>query len=214
MYQEAFAETFPNLRAEGLESVVIYSGNDMSREKAKNLHCQIIEKTVKHLFIDLNQIPSDVLERSDLYSRILRLSRRDATDFALFEATSKAIDNLLDADERSKLKTALIVAAMNKKETAELAMGLNMDKETRKNLEAIIPIFADVRLQDAYEEKVELIRANIFDLMELGDAPEEAFEILHETKDAGLDALLNVVRTAAKARDWSFLKKKDEPAPW
>lgn len=54
MYGEAFEETFSEMSKSGMEFVVLYSGNDMKKDKAERLHNTIIEKTVRHLFIDLN----------------------------------------------------------------------------------------------------------------------------------------------------------------
>ncbi|CAN7296518.1 hypothetical protein [Neorhizobium sp. LjRoot104] len=206
MYGEAFDETFGGeLDGNNLEFVVLYSGNDMGKAKAREKHNKIEEKVVRHLFLDLNQISAGDLENDNIYSRILRLSRRDANDFGLFWQAAAEIDSLSDATERLKLRTALIVAAMNKPATAKFALELNMDEQTKKNLEMILPIFADMRVADARAEAEQNLRDGIKDLLEVADAPPDVFALLDKSFGDNLHTFRDAVKTAIKEKDWQAL---------
>lgn len=203
MYGEAFDETFGDeLDGRNLEFVVLYSGNDMGKAKVREKHNKIEEKIVRHLFLDLNQISAGELENDNIYSLILRLSRRDAIDFGLFWQAAAEIDSLSDATERVKLRTALIVAAMNKPATAKFALELNMDEQTKKNLEMILPIFADIRVTDARAEAEQNLRYGIKDLLEIADAPQGAYALLDKAPVEDLHKFRDAVKTAIKKGNW------------
>ncbi|MHC1548746.1 hypothetical protein [Phyllobacterium sp. K27] len=178
MYEEAFRENNLLTTDKRLEFVVLYSGNDMPPSRARTVHGKIVERNVRHLFIDLNQIRAAELENDDLASLILRLSRKDATDFCLFIHAAERISNEVSvAEERDKLLMALVVASFNKPDLGQRAIReLVMDEDTRKNLERMIPVFNDMR-------KADMARRGVIRGLKLSKAPTSVVEHVEKLSD-------------------------------
>ncbi|TBE02301.1 hypothetical protein [Rhizobium ruizarguesonis] len=197
MYQEAFDEKNAGVLDHlGMRFVIIYSGKDMPKKARMSEHLKVMTKEVSYLFIDLDQIDAKELEVDGIHSKILRLVRPDATDFAMFRETAEEISLLSDATERHRLMSALVVASMNKEGFGLRMLEIEMDEEIRKNLIGMIPIMDEKRLVDEKRRGMRLAA-------ELSSAPEWVYEKITSTFDLGeLEALYEGVTEAAKTRDW------------
>ncbi|MDQ0561504.1 hypothetical protein QO004_003298 [Rhizobium mesoamericanum] len=161
-------------------------------------HLKIIEHTVRYLFIDLDNVDAEWLGAECIYSYILRLARKDATDFSLFVDAADRIAELSDADERSRLMEALVMASMNKPGFGIRMLEWRMDEEIRRNLEEMIPLMGALRLTDEQRKAAERIA-------EVSDAPDAIFDKIRRAKPEEVGELYDLVYEAARTNNWGSL---------
>lgn len=197
IYQEAVEENIGRgMPEDGMRFVILYTGQDAPKKFRMNEHLKVRTKEVSYLYVDLDQIDPALLEQDGIYSFILRLSRKDATDFSMFEQAYADIQELSDADERHRLMAALVMASMNKFGFGQRILEFEMDADIRENLKTMLPIVEELRIAD---EKRKALRGYVT----LGQGPAS---LLQRIKHAGLAELSDIydqVFEAATSRDWS-----------
>lgn len=209
MYQEAVEENLrENMPEKGMRFVIIYSGQDAPEAFREAEHMKIRTKVVSYLYVDLDQVDAPILENDGIYSMLLRLSRKDATEFSLFEQAYYDILSLSDADERHRLMAALVMASMNKAGFGERILEFEMDAEIRENLKTMIPIMEKLRIAD---EK----RKALTGYVKLGGGPIALLQRIERANLQELTELYQRVFEAALDRDWrSFeLDQSDDFSP-
>ncbi len=148
MYREAFIEKRRTHKIEKTPyCVLLYSGSEHSIWKNEH-HGKKLHQYVDFVFIILEAMEPDAFDNDDLEGRIIGLSRPLATDVQKFVAVMKELDGLSDArskgvmeqDRLESLKTALVLAGVNKPEIRPWVLGrMRMDEQLRLGLEEILP---------------------------------------------------------------------------
>lgn len=225
MYMEAAIENNNRLAQFNFINVLIYSGRS-DRNRYREDHLQEIDGYLKYLVVDLNSTDRAALERGSIYDAIVRLSLPDADRVELFWRVISRIDTeVSDADERVKLRAAVVAASLNKSGMwNRISREIAMDPILKQELETFIPFLEDQLYQDERKRREEaehaladserrrlsIERRRLADIVEIKGGTEEFLDTIRNTDDDWIEEHADEIWTMALHGDVSTISARYE----